>query len=46
MVLPRAAVTVEGDLTSYLDNNCESGNTLDRRFCGVCGRYVWTELMI
>ncbi|KAH6867679.1 Mss4-like protein [Thelonectria olida] len=37
MIVPREALSVEGQLTSYSDNNCESGNVLERRFCGVCG---------
>ncbi|KAH7002658.1 Mss4-like protein [Ilyonectria destructans] len=37
MIVPREALSVEGQLTTYLDNSCESGNVLERRFCGVCG---------
>ncbi|PCD25503.1 hypothetical protein BFJ63_vAg14373 [Fusarium oxysporum f. sp. narcissi] len=40
MIVPRETLLVEGQLNSYLDNNCDSGNVLERRFCGVCGSPV------
>ncbi|KAL3443094.1 Mss4-like protein [Aspergillus insuetus] len=40
IIVPRTAVSVEGDLTTYVDLKCESGLPLQRKFCGACGSPV------
>ena len=40
--LPQPAVSVQGDLTTFNDKG-DSGNTLFRRFCPVCGSTVMEE---
>jgi hypothetical protein len=39
LLVPEAAVTVSGSLTSY-DRPADSGNVVTRSFCGVCGAAV------
>ena len=41
-VLPRDALTVTGELTTYNDRG-ETGNEVFRRFCGRCGSPVITD---
>ncbi|KAL2841604.1 Mss4-like protein [Aspergillus pseudodeflectus] len=40
IIVPRTAVSVDGDLTTYVDRKCESGLPLERKFCGACGSPV------
>lgn len=37
MVVKSADMTVEGTLSSYTDNDTESGQPVNRDFCGKCG---------
>ena len=42
LYLPRAAVSVEGELSGY-DALASSGNTVTRKFCPVCGCPIVVE---
>jgi hypothetical protein len=40
IVVKASAVTVEGELASYLDHDTSSGHPVLREFCGTCGSPV------
>lgn len=37
LVVRADAMEVEGDLTTYVDQDTESGQPVERQFCGACG---------
>ncbi len=42
IVLPKGALDVQGEMTTYVDTG-DSGKTLDRNFCGRCGSSISSE---
>lgn len=42
ILLPRGSVDVQGEMTTYVDTG-DSGNPLDRNFCGHCGSHINSE---
>ena len=44
LMVPAAAVTTSGELTTYTDTDTASGNPVYRRFCGTCGSPIFSDL--
>lgn len=44
LMVPAAAVTTTGELTTYTDTDTDSGNPVYRRFCGTCGSPIFSDL--
>ena len=44
LMVPAAAVTSTGELTTYTDTDTASGNPVYRRFCGTCGSPIFSDL--
>ncbi len=42
LVMPRGSVDIHGEMTTYVDTG-DSGNTLDRNFCGRCASVITSE---
>ena len=42
--VPKAAFNITGETTLYQDSETDSGNTVDRHFCGTCGSPIYSAL--
>ena len=42
--VPKAAFEMTGETKLYQDGDTDSGNTVDRHFCGTCGSPIYSAL--
>ncbi len=42
--VPKAAITIQGQMTLYKDSDTDSGNTVERYFCGTCGSPIYSAV--
>lgn len=44
LMVPADGVTTTGELTTYEDRDTMSGNPVYRKFCGICGSPIFSDL--
>ncbi|MCB1647192.1 MAG: GFA family protein [Pseudomonadales bacterium] len=42
--VPAAAMTIKGETTLYVDGDTDSGNQVERHFCGKCGSPIYSRI--